>query len=492
MTLSSLVRRPALLLAFCLAPLALLAADFPHQTSDLPVDPAIHWGKLDNGLRYALLKNTEPKGRISARLVIKVGSVYEAENQRGLAHFLEHMAFNGSTHFPSADVVEFFQRLGMNFGGDTNASTGFDRTIYQLELPDTKPETLRESLTYFADVAGGLLLDPKEINKERGIILSEKRARDSVGLRTAVAEMEFLVPNTLFPQRLPIGTEEVINSADQARFRAFYDAWYRPERMCLVLVGDLEPKDVEPLVREILGPLAARGQAQPEPHLGHVEAPLAIEANLHTEMEAGSTNVSLGLVAPYSFEADTAANRIKYLPRSLVLSMLNRRFEILSKKEGVPFLSGAISAGEQFDTFRSASVEMNCRPDQWQAALAVADQELRRALEHGFQPEELAEAVAEMRNDLEQAVKTAATRRSPGLATDLADELFDDAVSTHPSTELALYQPVLQAITPADCTAALRALWAYAPGRKIFVTGNVTIPAPATTIASAYADSAKV
>jgi zinc protease len=101
------------------------------------------------------------------------------------------MAFNGSTHFPAADVVEFFQRLGMNFGGDTNASTGFDRTIYQLELPDTKPETLRESLTYFADVAGGLLLDPKEIDKERGIILSEKRARDSVGLRTAVAEMEF-------------------------------------------------------------------------------------------------------------------------------------------------------------------------------------------------------------------------------------------------------------------------------------------------------------
>ena len=492
MKLALLVRRPVLLLALCLAPLALLAADFPHQASDLPVDPAIHWGKLDNGLRYALLRNAEPKGRISARLTIKVGSVYEAENQRGIAHFLEHMAFNGSTHFPAANVIEFFQRLGMNFGGDTNASTGFDRTIYQLELPDTKPETLRESLTYFADVAGGLLLDPQEIDKERGIILSEKRARDSVGLRTAIAEMEFLVPDTRFPHRLPIGTEDVIKSADQARFREFYDAWYRPERMNLVLVGDIEPKDVEPLVREILGPLAARGPVLPEPRLGHVVAPLAIESDLHTEMEAGTTNVALAIVAPYAFEADTAANRLKYLPRSLALGMLNRRFEILSKKEGVPFLSGAVSAGEQFDTFRNASVEMNCRPDQWQAALAVAEQELRRALEHGFQPEELAEAVAEMRNDLEQAVKTAPTRRSPGLAADLASDLFDQAVSTHPSTDLALYQPVLQAITPADCAAALRALWAEVPGRKIFVTGNVAIPEPATAIPAAYAASAQV
>jgi len=394
--------------------------------------------------------------------------------------------------FGPADVVEFFQRLGMNFGGDTNASTGFDRTIYQLELPDTKPETLRESLTYFADVAGGLLLDPKEIDKERGIILSEKRARDSVGLRTAIAEMEFLVPNTRFPQRLPIGTEEVIRTADQARFREFYDAWYRPERMCLVLVGDIEPKDVEPLVREILGPLAARGPAQPEPRLGSVTSPLAVEGDLHTEMEAGSTNVGLNTVSPYAFETDNAANRVKYLPRSLALRMLNRRFEILSKKEGAPFLSGAVSAGEQFDTFRSASVEMNCRPDQWQAALAVAEQELRRALEHGFQPEELKEAVADMLNGLEQAVKTAPTRRSPGLAADIADDLLDRAVSTHPSVELALYQPLLQTITPDDCTKALRAVWAEAPGRKIFVTGNLAIPEPASAIPSAYLASVKV
>ncbi|HKB58380.1 MAG TPA: insulinase family protein, partial [Lacunisphaera sp.] len=182
--------------ALLLAPLLAFAAGFAHETSDLPADPGVHWGRLENGLRYAILHNQEPKGRVSARLAVQAGSVYENENQRGLAHFLEHMAFNGSRHFPSASVVEFFQRLGMDFGGDTNASTGFDRTIYQLELPDTRPETLRESLTFFADVAGGLLLGHDEIEKERGVILSEKRARDSVGLRTFLAELEFLVPDT--------------------------------------------------------------------------------------------------------------------------------------------------------------------------------------------------------------------------------------------------------------------------------------------------------
>ncbi len=469
-----------------LAPLLALAADFPHQTSDLPVDPAVTWGRLDNGLRYALRHNAEPRGRISARLAIRVGSIYENENQRGLAHFLEHMAFNGSRHFPRADMVEFFQKLGMEFGGDTNASTGFDRTIYQLELPDTKPETVRESLTFFADVAGGLLLDPAEIDKERGIILSEKRARDSVGLRTFLAELDFLVPETRFPHRLPIGTEEVIKGAGRERFVEFFDAWYRPERMILVLVGDFNPATVEPMVKELFGALTARAPALPEPRLGSVEASNDVVALLHTEKEAGSTNVALETVVPYSFETDNAASRLKYLPRSLALRMLNRRLSILAKQEGAPFLSGIVGVTEQFEFFRNASIELNCRPDQWSAALGIAEQELRRALEHGFQPEELAEAVAEMKNNLEQAVRTAPTRRSGPLADDLTDDLIDRSVTTQPKDDLALYNPALVAVTPEDCAKALRDTWNEAAGRKIFVSGNLELPKSAQNITAAY------
>ncbi|HEX2860831.1 MAG TPA: insulinase family protein [Lacunisphaera sp.] len=475
-----------------LLPLCVSAADFPHQVSDLPADPAIHWGRLDNGLRYALLRNAEPKGRISARLAIKAGSLHENENQRGLAHFLEHMAFNGSKRFPAANVIEFFQKLGMDFGGDTNASTGFDRTIYQLELPDTKPDTLRESLTWFADVADGLLLDPSEIDKERGIILSEKRARDSVGLRTFLAELDFLVPDTRLPQRLPIGTEEVLRTAPRERFTEFYDAWYRPERMVLVLVGDFDPAAAEPLVREIFGPIAPRGPVPPEPRLGQVAPTGAVDARLHTEMEAGGTNVALQTVVPYAFEPDIAANRLKYLPRTLALRMLNRRLSILAKQEGAPFLGGVVGVTEQFDLFRNASIELNCRPDQWQAALAVAEQELRRALEHGFQDAELAEASAEMRNNLEQAVRTAPTRRSGALAQDITGDLIDDAVSTHPAADQALYLPALQQVTAADCVNALRTAWSEAPGRKLFVTGNVQIPDAPAAIAAAFTASTRV
>ena len=478
--------RLALLACLLFTPLLTQAAPFAAETSDLPADPGVRWGRLDNGLTYAVLTNREPKGRVSLRLAVRTGSLYENENQRGLAHFLEHLAFNGSTHFPAGTLVEYFQRLGMNFGGDTNASTDFEHTTYQLELPDTKPETLKEAFTYFTDVAGGLLLNPTEIDKERGIIESERRARDSVEFRTFLDELDFVVPDTRFPQRIPIGTTEVIASATRDRFVEFYDTWYRPERMLVVVVGDIDPAAVETLLKEKFGPLTARSPAPIEPNYGTVKPPQGVEIRLHSEVEAAVTTVSVATVSPYAHEADTAANRLKYLPRSLALGMLNRRLSILAKQEGAPFVGGQVGATEQFDTFRNASIELSCRPEQWRAALAVAEQELRRALEFGFQPAELAEAVAGMRNGLEQSVKTAPTRRSPGLADELTDTTLGRNVFTRPETELALYAPALDKITVDDCLAALRMLWNEAPGRKIFVSGNLTLPDPQRQIASTY------
>jgi zinc protease len=172
-------------------------AAFAHVGSDLSPDPAIRFGTLPNGVRYALLHNNEPKNRASLRLHIGAGSFNETEAQRGVAHFLEHMAFNGSEHYPAGTLVEFFQRMGMSFGGDTNAFTSFDQTVYMLELPKTDAPTLAEGLRVFADYAGGLLLNSTEIDKERGIILSEKRTRDSVGFRTLVAQFEYVLADTL-------------------------------------------------------------------------------------------------------------------------------------------------------------------------------------------------------------------------------------------------------------------------------------------------------
>ena len=484
--------RLALLVCLLFAPLLSAAVLVPAETSDLPADPGVHWGRLENGLTYALLANREPRGRASLRLAVRTGSLYENENQRGLAHFLEHMAFNGSANFAPGTLVEYFQRLGMNFGGDTNASTDFEHTIYQLELPDTKTGTLREAFTYFTDVAGGLLLLPAEIDRERGIIESERRARDSVEFRTFLDELDFVVPESRFPQRIPIGTPEVIATAQRERFVEFYDAWYRPERMLLVVVGDIDPAAVESLLREKFAPLTARAPVVPEPSYGIITSPLGVESRLHHESEAAITTVSIATVSPYVHEPDTAANRLKYLPRSLALNMLNRRLAILAKQEGAPFVGGQVGATEQFDAFRNAAIELSCRPDQWRAALAVAEQELRRALEFGFHSAELTEAVAATRNGLEQSVRSAATRRSPGLADELTSTTLGRNVFTTPTTDLELFAPALDQVTAHDCAAAFRALWSEAPGRKIFVSGNLSLPDPARQIANTYEASRAV
>ncbi|MBI3884703.1 MAG: insulinase family protein [Opitutae bacterium] len=482
------------LLLTLLTPLpSFAAAVFPQDESDLPPDPAIRWGRLDNGVRYAILPNPEPKGRASVQLAIGAGTLNETEDQRGLAHFVEHMAFNGSKHFAPGTMVEFFQRLGMSFGGDTNAFTGFDRTVYRLELPETTPARFTDAFTYLADVAGGLLLLETEIDKERGVILSEKRTRDSVEERQFIGEFEFLLPEARFSQRLPIGLEPVISGASRARFTDFYDTWYRPELMTVVAVGDFDPAAVEAQLKTFFAPISARAPAQPAPDRGRIADLQGLTARLLSEPEAAVVRVAIKTVTPYAHEADNAAHRLQYLPRSLALNMVNRRLAILAKQEGAPFLVGGIGAAEQYDFFRVGSVDLACKPEHWRAALAVGEQELRRALQFGFQPAELKEAVATLRNGLEQAVKTAPTRRSGQLAGELAGSVIDQSVFVHPATELALFGPVLDKVTVENCVAALRQLWPDNLGRRLWVTGNLKLDgAPEPQIVAAYEASRAV
>src|SRR5580658_4215238 len=234
----------ALAVSIALAAPLRAAIPFPQAESDLRADPAIKFGTLPNGVRYAVMANHEPKGRVSLRLLVMAGSFEETEAQRGLAHYLEHMAFNGSTHYAPGTLVEKLQRLGMGFGADTNAATSFDHTIFQLEMPDTSPAALADGLQILADYGGGLLLLDKMVDKERGIILSEKRTRDSVGYRTMVAEMEFMEAGTRIPERLPIGLADVIEKSHREPFVDFYDTWYRPENLVVIVVGDIDAPSV--------------------------------------------------------------------------------------------------------------------------------------------------------------------------------------------------------------------------------------------------------
>ncbi len=447
---------------------------FAQETSDLKPDSAAIWGRLPNGLHYVVLPNQEPRGRASLRLVVGSGSLYETDAQRGLAHFLEHMAFNGSTHYAPGTLVEFFQRMGMSFGGDTNAYTSFDGTVYMLELPNTQTATLAEGFQVFADYAGGLLLETKEINKERGIILAEKRTRDSVEYRTSVAEYEFLLGDSLFPKRMPIGLAEIIEKSPRAPFVDFYNAWYRPDNLAAVAVGDFDPATIETQIKQVFGPLRGRVPEQAQPDLGRIPTAPGLHVRFLPESEAARVTISLQTVTPCIDEPDTAANRLKYLPRDLAFQILNRRLEILAKKENAPFASGLASVSDSYRFVRNASIELNGKPENWRAALAVAEQELRRALEYGFQPAELAEATATYLNALEQGARSASTRRSDELAGELISCLLRDEVFTHPAADLGLYQPALEKVTVDDCLRAFRDTW-KANQRYLFVTGNVDL-----------------
>lgn len=465
---------------------------FAQQQSDLQADPTAVWGRLPSGLLYVVMPNKEPKDRASLRIAIGSGSLYESGAQRGLAHFLEHMSFNGSTHYPPGTLIEYFQRLGMSFGGDTNAYTGYDRTVYKIDLPDTRPGTVDDGLQVFADYAGGLLLKPDEIDKERGVILAEKRTRDSVEYRTWVAEFEFLLGDTLFPRRMPIGLADVIEHAGRPEFADYYDTWYRPDNIAIVAVGDFDPAAVVAAIQRILGPLTARAPERAQPDLGRIPPAPGLHVAFHPEPEAGHVSVSLETVASYAHEPDTSARRLALLPRDLAFQMLDRRLSILAKKENAPFTSGHANASEAYDFFRSASIDLGCKPATWRGAVATAEQELRRALEFGFQPAELKEATAGYLNALEQAARSASTRRSDQLAGQLVSCLLGKKVFTTPDADLALYRPALESVTVDDCLRAFRTAWDTRQ-RYLFVAGNLDLgqenAPPQDVIKAAYETS---
>ncbi len=479
------------MLLACVLP-ALAAPRFAQEGSDLRPDPAARYGTLANGVRYVIYPNHEPKGRASLRLAVMAGSFNENETQRGLAHYLEHMAFNGSQHYAPGTLVEFFQRMGMSSGGDTNAFTSFDRTVYMLELPDTKSATLTEGARVLSDDVGALLLLQQEIDKERGVILSEKRVRDSVGYRTQVAEMALLLGGTRIPERMPIGETAVIEHAPRERFVDFWNKWYRPDNIAVVAVGDFDPAAMEKVLNEQFSAVKARAPEEAAPARGTVARFEGLRAGYHPEAEAPATQVHIVCAAPYQPKPDTAAERSRRLPRELATAMLNRRFSILAKKPDAPFTAAQSGVGEAFKILREASVDLTCKPELWSASLAVGEQELRRALVHGFQPEELKEAVANVRNELTQAVKGAATRRSSAIAQELVSCLVDDEVFTSPADDLALFESAVARITPEDCAAALKEAFA-ANGRYVMVTGNVQISGDAlAAITAAYTQSSQM
>ena len=211
-----------------------------HLASDIAPDPAVTWGVLPNGMRYALMKNQLPPGAVSIRFSFDFGSLQEAESEKGLAHFIEHMAFNGSKNVPEGEMVKILERLGLAFGADTNASTSQKFTTYMLELPNASDTLVDESLLLMREVASELTFDAAAIDRERGVVLAEWRRGDNFQRRRSEQQLQFLIPGAYAASRMPIGEPKVLETATRDQMVSLYDRFYRPERATMVVVGDID------------------------------------------------------------------------------------------------------------------------------------------------------------------------------------------------------------------------------------------------------------
>ena len=236
---------------------------FAHLNSDLPADPRIIYGELDNGVRYAVMENDNPSGTASIRLRIAAGSLSESDGEEGLVHYLEHMAFNGSENVPEGEMVRMLERLGLAFGADTNAHVSFDETVYKLNLPNVEPEVVETAFMLMRETASNLTLDPEAVERERGVILSEMRTRNTLRYRRTLAQWRFFAPDSGVVERVPIGTIESIESLRSEQFRAFYEAHYHPQRAFVVVVGDLPAEEAIAQIETWFGDWRSDGEPTP-------------------------------------------------------------------------------------------------------------------------------------------------------------------------------------------------------------------------------------
>lgn len=480
---------PRALLFLLLAPFAAATAPWPHELGDVAPDPAVRWGRLDNGLRYAVRKNTEPAGRVSLVLQVAVGSVHERDDQRGYAHFVEHMLFRGTKNYPAGTLTGFLQHEGLAMGADSSAFTNHTSTFYNLDLPQNSPGKITLGLSILRDFADGGLFAKADVRREAKVIESERRTRESSASRVGEEVAAFLHPDSLPVRRLPIGTRESVAAATADRLRAFYRTWYRPSRLTVIAVGDADPDLLERLVREQFASLRPATPAEPaDPGLGF--GPVSEDLRVRffpSPTPAGTSSMiySLGATAP---RPDTRARRREQFVRNAAVAILGVRLHEIARRRAVDI--GDTQAGwtEEFGHRRQAFVRIDTRAEIWRAGLRLAEQELRRALLHGFTADEVQLQAVAFRNAFQESIRLAPNRQSEALAQAIRTSLEHNFVFTDPAAEWQAAEPDLAALTPAACAAALRELWA-APNRRAVVIGHYPAPLSERDVLTAYEES---
>lgn len=444
----------------------------------LPRDPAVRIGRLDNGLTYYIRQNGRPAQRVSLRLAVNVGSLQEADDQRGLAHFLEHMAFNGTDNFKPGELVAFLESIGARFGPHVNASTSFDETIYMLDVPTDRPGYVDRGLLALRDFAAGVQLLPAEVDRERGVVLEEWRGRLGASSRITDQQLPLIFRGSRYADRLPIGTPEIIQTAPRDRIAAFYREHYRPDQMAVVVVGDLTPDAAESMIRARFSgiqarttPVASLNRTVP----GHAEPLVSVV----TDPEAQSWTVTLGIKGRPA-EQRTVGDYRASLVRQMLEQMINPRLRELSQRPNAPFLgaqAGIDTIGRSLQLFDlSAAV-----PEQGQVAgLEALVTEARRVQRHGFTEAELDRARRELLAVYERAYNERATSESASYAREYVSNFLEGEPMPGIAFEYRLAMTHVPTITVAEVVAAATALLS-AENRVILAVAPQKAGQPAAT-----------
>ncbi|MDO8379988.1 pitrilysin family protein, partial [Phenylobacterium sp.] len=462
---------------------------WPQVRSDVPADPEVRFGALPNGMRYAIRRQSTPAGQAALRLRFDAGSLQETDAQAGLAHFLEHMAFNGSKNVPEGDMIKILERLGLAFGADTNASTDFDETVYKLDLPRTDAETLDTSLMLLREAAGNLTIDQAAVDRERGVVLSEERARDNPPYRVYKARLDFMLKGQRPPTRYPIGKVEVLRNAPASLIADYYHQYYRPERATLVAVGDFDPGAMEAKIKARFGDWTPTGPAGADPDLGPV-APRGPEARLVVESGA-PLSLQLAWIGPPDTAPDTVAKRRRDFIERLGFSVLNRRFSSLSRSGAPPFLGAGAFKSDEYDAAELTMITVNAEAIRWKDALSAADQEQRRVIRYGVRQDELDREIEEVRASLKADASGAATRTPAELAGEIVGSLSDHEVVTNPVQDLAFFEATVKGLKAAQVSAALKAAF-DGDGPLVFMTSPKPIAGGEPALLQALDASRKV
>lgn len=444
-----------------------------HEVSDLAVYPGVVYGQLDNGMRYALMKNDTPSNQAVLRMQIAVGSLYEEDDQQGLAHFIEHMAFNGTTNVPEGEMIKILERKGLAFGADTNASTGYDYTTYILNLPETDEDMIDTSLFLMRETASEILFNQDAIDRERGVVQSEKRSRQSPGADAGKAQGEFFTPHALANKRYPIGTDVVLATAQRDRFVDLYEKYYTPERTIIVMVGDFDVVVIEQKIKDAFSDWKRSSHPGSEPDRGHIEE-RGLVAGVHQHADIG-TRFSLVIMRPPTFAEDTVAERQRGLPHMIANRVINQRLGVRSREKDAPFFGAGVSFSFGDTTGKSladtANYGVSSPPEKWRAALSVVEQEVRRALKYGFSQAEINEQIANMRSGAENAVTREGTRSSGSFVGGILGSYGAKSVFTHPKLNLELFNKAVALVTPETVFAAFQEEWKGGEPR-LFMTSS--------------------